>query len=66
MSPQWNEFYEMVPDLYGDKTCTYIMHQLNHVANYVRLLGHTGNWTELANSVQLPVWWWDFDFLRDI
>ena len=50
-----NEFYDMVPDLYGDKTCTYNMHQLNHVANYVRLLGplwtHSAFCTESKNGL---------------
>lgn len=42
-----NEFYDMVvPDLYGDITCTYNMHQLYHVAHYVNLLGPL--WTQSA------------------
>ena len=34
-----NEFYNIVTELYGEATCTYNMHQLYHIANYVKLLG---------------------------
>ena len=34
-----NDFYRMVPELFGEATCTYNMHPLYHVVSYVRLLG---------------------------
>ena len=49
-----NEFYNMVPELYGKASCTYNMHQLYHVANYVKLLGplwtHSAFCTESKNG----------------
>ena len=49
-----SDFYGMVPELYGEATCTYNMHQLYHVASYVRLLGplwtHSAFCTESKNG----------------
>ena len=49
-----NEFNNMVPELYGEASCTYNMHQLHYVANYASLLGplwtHSAFCTESKNG----------------
>lgn len=39
-----NDFYIMLPDLYGDNSCTLNAHCLTHLPRYVRLWGPL--WTQ--------------------
>ena len=38
-----NEFYVMMPELYGESSCTSNVHSLYHLAMYVRQLGILSN-----------------------